>query len=104
MQKPLESLTNAKLAELIETRGKAVSVAMDVVFGQFDRMDIPFNDCCSQLGADHAAVVDYRAKSDAHAEAQSEARMRLGNEPNYMLCTYLAKSPRYVRVKFAKAA
>jgi len=97
----LPSLTNRRLAAHIQATGNKVSVAMDVVFGQFDSTLIPFNECCARLGADNEHVKAYRAAADAHAEAQSEARMRLGNEPNYMLETYLLKSPSYRREKAA---
>lgn len=95
----LESITNRKLAAEIEARGKLVSVAMDCVFGQFDRMDIPFSQCRDRLGADNPHVADYDSKLAALSEAQSEARMRLGPEPLYMLETYLLESPRYVRAR-----
>jgi hypothetical protein len=95
-------LTNKKLAEAIEARGRFVSMKMDCVFGQFNRMDIPFAECCAQLGAENPHVIAYRAALDALLEAEGEARKRLGPEPSYMLQTYLMKSPRY-RPQAAKA-
>lgn len=97
----LAHLTNRKLAEAIEARGRFVSLKMDCVFGQFDRTDIPFNTCCADLGETNEHVMAYRAAEAAFSDAQSEARMRLGNEPSYMLQTYLLKSPSYRRAKAA---
>ena len=65
----LPSLTNRELAAHIQATGNKVSVAMDVVFGQFDSMLIPFNECCARLGADNEHVKAYRAAADTHAEA-----------------------------------
>ena len=100
----LEAMTNRRLAAELETRGKAVSAAMDCVFGQFDRMDIPFSECCARLGADSPHVASYKAKLEALGDAQIEARMRVGPEPSFMLETYLLKSPRHVRKPAARAA
>lgn len=100
----LSAITNRKLAAEINARGKAVSVAMDCVFGQFDRSDIPFNECRARLGADNPHVTAYAAKLEAFEAAQYEARARLGPGPSYMLETYLLKSPRYVRAPLARQA
>ena len=96
MSADLRTLTNAKLAKLIESTSAKVSEASNAIFDAALHGHERFSEIRERLGENDARVVKWRDLRDARDRMDMEARSRIGPVSTPVLYpTLLMQSPRY---------
>ncbi|MDX0267669.1 hypothetical protein GOC13_07480 [Sinorhizobium meliloti] len=98
----LATLTNYKLAQLIDSLIPPRDAAVDAVYKSIERDDVPFQSILNSLADDHPAKVEYRRAYLELEAARNEALFRIGPiSATSLIQDVLRRSPRYRRQRVA---
>ncbi|MDW9491727.1 hypothetical protein [Sinorhizobium meliloti] len=98
----LSTLTNYKLAQLIDRLLPPRDASITAVYNTCDRNDIPFNAILTSLAEDDPVKVEYRRAYLELEAARNEAIFRIGPiSATTLIQDVLRRSPRYRRQKVA---
>lgn len=98
----LATLTNYKLAQLIDSLIPLRDAAVDAVYKSIQRDDVPFQAIVANLSEDDPTKVEYKRAFNELEEARNEAILRIGPiSTTVLIQDVLRRSPRYRRQKVA---
>lgn len=98
----LATLTNYKLAQLIDSLIPPRDAVIDAVYKSIERDDVPFQAILASLAEDDPTKVEYKRAFNELKVARNEAILRIGPiSATVLIQDVLRRSPRYRRQKVA---